>query len=156
MHRDLETRLAAINWDEFIHPCGFRSHEIPLLLVRLNSECIDTSLSAARRLWDVVAHQGNVGSNSVPTLPFLLERLECRNANVQEEILDIIYQFACAACPKSVDRWAIELRNALKASRLQFVGLVQSRHEGVRSFSEMILEQIDATGCKHVDHNRTA
>lgn len=156
MHLELEKRLAAIKWEEFTHPCGFKSQEIPSLIIKLDSGCEVESLRAANRLWNVVSHQGCVGSNSVPTLPFLLERLVTVSMDVQEEILDIIYQFSCAACPSNSENWARELRQILTANRTQFEQLLESQNEGVIALSEAILEQIGATSCEHVDHDTTA
>jgi hypothetical protein len=152
MDQSLEERLSAIQWESFTHPCGFDSREIPSLLVELNSENPFASLSAARQLWNVVAHQGCVGANSVPTLPFLIERLDSAEASVQEEILDILYQFAIAACPNETEPWAKELRAALPKSRPAFVALVNSRNETIAAFAAGILEAIDAKSCRHNYH----
>ncbi|MBL8826063.1 MAG: hypothetical protein JNM18_03700 [Planctomycetaceae bacterium] len=156
MDSNLKARLAVVKWEEFTHPCGFQSQEIPSLLTELHGDQDAASIRAANRLWHVVAHQGNVGPSSVPTLPFLLERLTTCGVQLQEEILDILYQFACAACPNTTEIWAIELRRILRENRSHFDQLLESPSEGVTTFSEMILEQIDAASCRHIDNEGTA
>ncbi|MEZ6140921.1 MAG: hypothetical protein R3B84_10150 [Zavarzinella sp.] len=136
----------------FSHPCGFDSREIPSLIVELNSDCERVNLHAANKLWNVISHQGNVGSNSVPTLPFLIERLATSSIVVQSEILDIIFLFSCAACPKNAENWAVELRALLTANRTHFERLLESQNEEITSYAELILEKLDATSCKHIDH----
>lgn len=136
MNNDLKARLAVVKWEEFTHPCGFQSQEISSLLTELNSDHDVVSIRAANRLWDVVAHQGNVGPSSVPTLPFLLERMTTCGVQLQEELLDILYQFACAACPNNTETWAIEFRHILRLNRIHFEQLLESPSEGVTTFAE--------------------
>jgi len=97
MPDDLQKRLDSIDWANYESACGFDSTEIPPLVIELNGINHETSMKAIDRLWNVVCHQSNVGSNSVPVLPFLIERLQSASPELQSEILDIIYPFACHA-----------------------------------------------------------
>jgi hypothetical protein len=133
-------RLAEIRWQEFTHPCGFHSREIPSLLIDLNNSSEDISLRAANRLWDVVSHQGNVGSNSVPTAPFLLERLVTAATPVQVEILEILYSFACETRHSRAESWAQHLRTTLDNNVELFERFGTSSDEDIRGYAELILE----------------
>jgi hypothetical protein len=147
---DLTDLLRSVDWDSYHHPCGFDQREIPELIVRLAGQDQLSALEAAKRLWNVVAHQGNVGPSSVAITPFLIERTTSAPPGVQEEILDILYQFTCAAVrveweglpDRGKRNWAGELWSALNVGRSRFEELARCPDERVATFAQMILEQL--------------
>lgn len=150
MKSTLQQRLTEIQWHAFDSACGFDSTEIPHLLVSLTSSDSTAVVQAASQLWNVVSHQANVGSNSVPTLPFLVELLPRVTNEVQSEILDIIYSFACHArmCADRVESlslmgWNRELAALLIANRSTFDSFAGSDDQDLIEWSELIGEQLD-------------
>ncbi|MCE9556112.1 MAG: hypothetical protein K8T91_22415 [Planctomycetes bacterium] len=111
-------------------------------MIDLNSNSNAVALQAASRLWNVVSHQGNVGSNSVPTAPFLIERLATAPAPLQVEILDILYQFASATHFSNTESWAHQLRVILNDNVARFTQFFDSTDEDIQSFSELIVESL--------------
>lgn len=98
-------------------------------------------LEAAKRLWDIAAHQGNVGPSAVPTARFLIEMLESMPCAVQVEILDTMYQFSNYF---SGEFWSAELRALFSDALPMFRRLSTSANEDVSVFSEMIIENLEA------------
>jgi hypothetical protein len=115
---------------------------IPGLLIQILRGEDDVKLKAAERLWDIAAHQGNVGPSSVPTSEFLIEILEVLPASVQVETLDTLYQFSnwFGYAP-----WGAELLRLFRDALPLFNRLTASPDEDVCDFSEMIIENIERT-----------
>ncbi|PAY18123.1 hypothetical protein CKO51_18020 [Rhodopirellula sp. SM50] len=155
MNSTLHQRLAEIQWHTFDSACGFDSAEIPRLLVSLKSNDSFAAVQAANQLWNVVSHQANVGSNSVPTLPFLIELLSCSTNEIQSELLDIIYCFACHArmCADGIESlsltgWHRELASLLIANRSTLDSFARSDDQDLVEWSELIGEQLDVVARK--------
>ena len=79
----------------------------------------DSSYAAADALWNLVAHQGIVGSVSIPTLPFLIERIETHPPiNVLQELSEILYSFSYRLEPPDTSKWSqsdweVQRRNSI-------------------------------------------
>ncbi|EMI23851.1 hypothetical protein RESH_05569 [Rhodopirellula europaea SH398] len=150
MGSTLEQRLGHINWNDFDSAKGFDSNEIPRLLVQLDSSDTNAALEAAQQLWNVVSHQANVGSNSVPTLPFLIELLPSVSTEIQSEILDIIYNFACHArmCADraeslSLTGWHRDLATRLIEDRSVLDAFGHADDQDLIEWSELIGVELD-------------
>ena len=154
MPDDLQKRLDSIAWADYESACGFDSTEIPSLIVGLNDASDETSMKAINRLWNVVCHQANVGSNSVPVLPFLIERLQTASPELQSEILDIIYPFACHArmCSKGQhglepSGWRKSLLDELLRQRALFASFMNSDDHDLVGWGELIDEELALAEC---------
>lgn len=149
MSEALQRELQAIDWSNYESACGFDSTEIPSLLVAIYSDSAD-SKRAIDRLWNVVCHQSNIGSNAVPTLPFLARRLATAEPDLKTEILDIVYSFACFArmCANgkkedlSLKGWRNDLAVALIEHRADFAVFLRSSNGDLVEWAEMIEEQL--------------
>ncbi|MEM7315857.1 MAG: hypothetical protein AAF497_22205 [Planctomycetota bacterium] len=155
----LEQRLGQINWNAFDSAKGFDSGEIPHLLVKLDSPDANAAIEAAQQLWNVVSHQANVGSNSVPTVPFLIELLPSVSTEIQSEILDIIYNFACHArmCADrteslSLTGWHRDLATRLIADRSVLDSFRKADDQDLVEWSELIGEELDVVADR-IHHN---
>ncbi|MEI8379854.1 MAG: hypothetical protein WCJ09_06985 [Planctomycetota bacterium] len=154
---NLQERLNSVNWADYESACGFDSREIPSLIVQLNDSDQATTMTAIERLWNVVCHQSNVGSNAVPVLPFLTERLETATSELQSEILDIIYSFACygRACSERMHElepigWRKSLLDELIQYRPLFASFIGSKSEDLVKWGEMIDMQLQlAEACRY-------
>src|SRR5262245_7103941 len=108
---EFETRVEGIQWSLYSHPCMQDQSLIPGLLIQIRRGDKDASLRAASNLWDIAAHQGNVGPSSVPTAEFLIEMLEELPPPIQEECLDTLYQFSNYL---TGELWSTELRKLFR------------------------------------------
>ena len=117
---DLDRRLRAVDWRDVWHPCYPRSMTtvmVPRSIRRLFSHRPRRSLHAAWQLWNFVAHQGAVGSNSVPTLPFLVERVQLSpSLRVLRELVEIIYYFSDFLEVPDTSAWTDRDWDAVKSS----------------------------------------
>ncbi len=93
------------------------------------------------RLWDIAAHQGNVGPSSVPTAGFLVEILESLSPLAQVESLDTLYQFSNCL---TGEPWSAALRTIFRDALPIFVRLMESRGADACDFSAMIIRNIEA------------
>ena len=65
--------------------------------------------NAAFKLSNIICHQGNAGSIAVPSLPFLLERVESHPPiAVLEELMEIMYWFSHYLEPVDTSQWKSE------------------------------------------------
>ena len=145
MKAAFETRVQAIKWSNYSNPC-WPDHQslISGLLIQIRRGDNDVALEAAQRLWDIAAHQGNVGSSAVPTAGFLIEMLEELPPRIQDECLDTLFQFSnYLTIPDEL--WCAELRKVFWAALPVFKRLAASPDDDVSCFSEMIIENIEAS-----------
>jgi hypothetical protein len=140
MTETFETRVQAVRWSAYSHPCMQDQSLIPALLIKIRQGDNDARLEAAVRLWDIAAHQGNVGASSVPAAGFLIEMLEELPPPVQVECLDTLYQFSNYL---EEELWSPELRKLFEDALPVFKRLAASLNEDARDFSEMIIENIE-------------
>ena len=113
----IKQRLSAIRWDHYTHPCHPSSAPVPALIHKLFDSHSDYCCDAANELWNLVAHQGNVGSNSVPTLPFLIDRIKLDPPLlVLQELTEIIFYFSQHLEPPDTDKWSALERDVARCS----------------------------------------
>jgi len=141
MRADFEKRVQSVDWSGYSHPCMQDQSLIPGLLLQMVRGSDDLKLMAAKRLWDIAAHQANVGPSLVPAAEFLIELLEDQAAVVQCENLDTLYQFSNYLGGES---WSAELRSSFVGALPLFERLSTSAHEDVSAFAKMIVENIEA------------
>jgi hypothetical protein len=141
MTADFEKRVRSIKWSEYSHPCIQDQSLIPGLLLEIVRGSDDVKRKAAERLWDVAAHQGNVGPSAVPATRFLIEIFEEMPIPVQIETLDTLYQFSNYF---RGEPWSTELRGSFLDALPLFRRLSTSACDDVSDFSKMIIEKIEA------------
>lgn len=142
MKADFETRVKTVEWSHYSHPCMQDQSLIPPLLLQMVGGNEEQKLKAAERLWDIAAHQGNVGPSAVPAAEFLIEMLEELSPSVQGENLDTLYQFSNYL---RNEQWGADLRIVFVRALPLFERLSTSENEDVCDFSNMIIENIRAT-----------
>lgn len=155
----LISSLSKIKWESYSHPCTGRSilKNIPTTIIQLYDDDIEASNEAASRLWNDVAHQGNVGSISVPIFPFLINRINSQpSLIVLRELVEIIYHFSFRLAPPDMSKWTpkdkelcqddfewtFQLRELMCESFELFVQLCNHSDEEVSLDSETIVENI--------------
>ncbi|XAM01050.1 hypothetical protein OT109_06610 [Phycisphaeraceae bacterium D3-23] len=131
--------MAEVSWGEFKHPCGFDQREVPMLLIQTQSSDSKGAMDAAHRLWNVVAHQGNACDSAIPTTLFLMELFEGSLPLVQQELMDILFQFSVHF---QDDGWGSSLLDTFERYEEKLIDLYQCEDEELRSCAEMILAQM--------------
>ena len=149
------SKINAVDWGAHSHPCGFDQRLVPGLLNQLVQGDEAEACRAATDLWNIAAHQGNVGSSAVPILSIVMELMPRLSEQVQVELLDTLYQFVLVAerSPRlsrptddSVLDWRASLGAHFGTYREQFLVLKQSENEDVAGFAEMIIAELDQIG----------
>jgi hypothetical protein len=139
MKADFATQVRNVEWSRFPHPCEQDQSLIPTLILQMVDGDEQQQLGAAQRLWDVAAHQGNVGSSAVPVSRFLFELLQKQAPVVQVENLDTLYQFSNYLVGQE---WSADLRAAFCEALPLLEHLSMSGNEDVSDFSRMIMENV--------------
>src|SRR6266850_6363602 len=141
MNADFEARVRAVEWSSYSHPCWEDQSLIPKLLFQMARGFECRRRKAAEKLWNIAAHQGNLGPSAVPTAGFLIEMLEDMPSSVQVETLDTLYQFSNCFRDKP---WSTGLRALFFDALPLFRRLSTSSIEDVSDFSKMIIQNIEA------------
>lgn len=155
----LQNQLNKIIWSNYSHPCSPNTtfEDLPNKFIDLFSMDKKTSIKAVNQLWNDLAHQGNVGSISIPSCPFLIERIKTNpHIEVFIDIMEILYYFSCALQPlnkiiwnteqekKSYDyQWTLGLRKIFYSNLEIFKKLKHHSNEDVVDYAEKIIENID-------------
>ena len=140
MKPDFGTRVKSIDWARLSHPCLQDQSLIPGLLMEICRGSDHAKEIAAVRLWDIAAHQGNVGPSSVPFAEFLMEILEGLPPSAQVESLDTLYQFSNYFKGQS---WSAHLQKIFSNAAPIFKRLCESPNDDVSDFSQMIVKNIE-------------
>jgi hypothetical protein len=140
MRSDFKGRVSAVDWSSYSHPCLEDQSRIPKLLFRMRRGPVWWRRKAAEKLWNIAAHQGNVGPSALPAAGFLIEMLEEMPSSVQVEALDTLYQFSNSCTGKP---WGAELRALFLEALPIFTRLSTDANEDVADFSRMIIENIE-------------
>lgn len=140
---------SAIDWGSYSHPCGFDQRRVPGLLEDVGNANAEIAVPAATELWNYLAHQANVGSSSVPALPFVVERLSSPHLKVKLELLDILLSFSAVALTAHKERllgadqaWLHVLGSEMCKYITVFRDLAGNEDSDVAGYSEDILENL--------------
>jgi hypothetical protein len=151
-------RIAAIDWTAF-HTAYGRADDVPNQLLRLASPDKATALKASHELWCGLCHQHvQVGTASLPALPFILEVMQACDESLVYEILDIILGFAKGVSrkryvdfqkalgrePQPDPEWVIALRALLLGEADRFRSLRTHSNSGIAEEAESILQELSA------------
>ncbi|GAA5496363.1 hypothetical protein Rhal01_02546 [Rubritalea halochordaticola] len=137
------TEINSVNWAGYPHPCGQDQGKIPALLTQLLDDQESTAYTAACELWNITAHQGNVGPSAVPLLPLLMDIVPTLSERIQVELFDTLYQFAVAAHVQEPAGWQAELRREFLSFKPQFTAFTESTSEEIRHFAGEIILLLD-------------
>lgn len=136
MDRELQEAIAAIPWGE-------KDREAEGQLLALFSGDEETARNASYDLWVTLCNQGQTIPAALPVYDILLYGLRTLEPELQEELLDILYQFAAStAVIGPSESWKKPLREKFQRDRAVFQRFAADENEDLAAFAQLILEQI--------------
>ncbi len=101
------------------------------------------ALDASYELWVLLCNQGQVIPAALPVYDLLVRGLQTLEPKLQDEVLDILYQFAAGTTgnvPK--EPWRAALREKFQRDRAVYQHLAATGDEDAAAFARLILEQL--------------